>query len=147
VSPTGPTRVTHVATTDASTADLDTVRGRHADLAARDLLPDVHLVDAGYVSVGQVLAAADDHGVQLTGPLPPDTSWQAGDDTAFDLTRFRIDDDARHVVCPRARSAGTGSPLAAATACRSSGPPSGSRTAAPAPTGHAAPAPRTTPGT
>jgi 4-hydroxy-L-threonine phosphate dehydrogenase PdxA len=26
----------------------------------------------------------DAHGVQLTGPLPPDTSWQAGDDDAFD---------------------------------------------------------------
>ena len=142
-----PHLITHVATTDASTSDLDTVPGRHRDLAARDLLPETHLVDAGYVSVGQILAAADDHGVQLTGPLPPDTSWQAGDDTAFDLTRFRIDWDARHVVCPQARPAGTGSPLAAATACRSSGPPSGSRTAAPAPTGHAAPAPRTTPGT
>jgi transposase len=73
------------------------------DLAASDLLPDTHLVDAGYVSVGQILAAADDHGVQLTGPLPPDTSWQAGDDEAFDLTRFAIDYDARHVVCPQGK--------------------------------------------
>jgi hypothetical protein len=89
-----------VATTD----DLDTVQGRHRDLAARDLLPDVHLVDAGYVSVGQVLAAADDHGVELVGPLPPDTSWQAGDDEAFDLTRFAIDYDARHVVCPNGKT-------------------------------------------
>jgi len=93
-----------VATTDAATADLDTVQGRHADLAARDLLPDVHLVDAGYVSVGQVLTADDDYGVQLTGPLPADTSWQAGDDDAFDLTRFRIDYDAHHVVCPQGKT-------------------------------------------
>jgi hypothetical protein len=78
--------------------------GRHRDLAAFDLLPDTHLVDAGYVSVGQILAAADDHGVQLTGPLPPDTSWQAGDDDAFDLTRFAIDWDARHVVCPQGKT-------------------------------------------
>jgi transposase len=98
--PDRPHLITHVATTDASTSDLDTGPGRHRDLAAHDLLPEVHLVDAGYVSVGQILAAADDHGVQLTGPLPPDTSWQAGDEDAFDLTRFRIDYDARHVVCP-----------------------------------------------
>jgi transposase len=98
--PDRPHLITHVATTDAATADLDTVPDRHADLAARDLLPDVHLVDAGYVSVGQVLSADDDHGVQLTGPLPPDTSWQASDDDAFDLTRFAIDYDAHHVVCP-----------------------------------------------
>jgi transposase len=102
--PDRPHLITHVATTDAATADLDTVQGRHAVLAARDLLPDTHLVDAGYVSVGQILSAADDHGVQLTGPLPPDTSWQAGDDDAFDLTRFRIDYDARHVVCPRGKT-------------------------------------------
>jgi transposase len=102
--PDRPHLITHVATTDAATADLDTVQGRHADLAARGLLPDSHLVDAGYVSVGQILAAADDHGVQLTGPLPPDTSWQAGDDTAFDLTRFVIDYDARHVVCPQGKT-------------------------------------------
>jgi Transposase DDE domain len=89
-----------VATTDAATADLDTVADRHADLAVVNMLPDIHLVDAGYTSVGQVLAAADDHGVELVGPLPPDTSWQAGDDDAFDLTRFAIDYDARHVVCP-----------------------------------------------
>jgi hypothetical protein len=136
-----------VATTDAATADLDTVPDRHRDLAASDLLPDTHLVDAGYVSVGQILAAADDHGVTLTGPLPPDTSWQAGDDDAFDLTRFSIDYDAHQSSAPTARPAATGRPPAAATACRSSGPPSGSQTAAPAPTGPDAPAPRQTPGT
>jgi hypothetical protein len=27
----------------------------------------------------------------LSGPLPPDTCWQAGDEQAFDLTRFTID--------------------------------------------------------
>ena len=68
MSPTGPTWVTHVATTDAATADLDTVQGRHTVLAARDLLPETHLVDAGYVSVGQILSAADDHGLPADRP-------------------------------------------------------------------------------
>jgi hypothetical protein len=144
--PDRPHLITHVATTDAATADLDTVQGRHADLAACDPLPDVHLVDGGYVSVGQVLAADDDYGVQLTGPLPAHTSWQAGDDDAFDLTRFAIDYNATSSA-PTARPVATGSLPAAATACPSSGPPSASPTAGPAPTGHAAPAPRTTPGT
>jgi hypothetical protein len=53
VSLTGPTRVTQVATTDAATADLDTVQGRHADLAARDLLPEVHLVDGAMSASGR----------------------------------------------------------------------------------------------
>jgi hypothetical protein len=42
--------------------------------------------------------------VTLTGPLPPDTSFKAGDDTAFDLTRFTIDWDARHVICPQGKT-------------------------------------------
>jgi Transposase DDE domain len=92
-----------VATTDPRHRRPGHRADRHRDLAAADLLPEVHLVDAGYVSVGQVLAAADDHGVQLTGPLPPDTSWQAGDEDAFDLTRFTIDYDAQRVVCPNGK--------------------------------------------
>ena len=58
----------------------------------------------GYISVGQVLAAADNHGVDLVGPLPPDTSWQARDAEAFDLTWFTIDFDTQHVVCPRGKT-------------------------------------------
>ena len=70
---------------------------------AADLLPDVHYVDSGHVSVGQVLAAVDEHAVVLIGPLPPDTSWQAADPDAFDLTKFTIDRDARYVVCPNGK--------------------------------------------
>jgi transposase len=50
------------------------------------------------MSASTRLAAADEVGVQLVGSLPPDTSWQAGDADAFDLTA--IDFDARYVVCP-----------------------------------------------
>src|SRR5918994_1323432 len=45
--PDRPHLIVHVATTVAATADVDTVAARHADLAAADLLPDQHLVDAG----------------------------------------------------------------------------------------------------
>lgn len=102
--PDQPHFVVHVATTGGSASDLDTVQQRHADLAEADLLPDEHLVDSGYVSVGQVLTARDEHGLELIGPLPPDTSWQAGDPDAFDLTRFTIDWDAQHVVCPNGKT-------------------------------------------
>jgi Transposase DDE domain len=98
-----PRFLTHVATTDASTCDRDTVAARHEGLAAAGLLPEVDLVEAGYVSIGQILAAADDHGVQLVGPLPPDTSWQAGDADAFDLSRFAIDFEAHHGLCPQGK--------------------------------------------
>jgi hypothetical protein len=80
-----------VATTVAATGDVETVAARHADLAKAGLLPDQHLVDAGYTSVDHVLAARADHDIQLVGPLPPDSGWQARDEDGFDLTRFHID--------------------------------------------------------
>src|SRR5215216_2047729 len=53
--PDRPHLIVHVATTVATANDVDTVAGRHADLAKGDLLPDQHLVDAGYVSVDHLL--------------------------------------------------------------------------------------------
>ncbi|MFI0976863.1 transposase [Streptomyces sp. NPDC021093] len=67
-------------------------------MAAR-LKPDEELVDAAYVSVDHVLTAAQ-HGIKLTGPLPPDSGWQARDPDAFDIRNFTIDWDHRHVTCP-----------------------------------------------
>jgi Transposase DDE domain len=98
--PDRPHLIVHVATTVATANDVDTVAGRHADLASGDLLPDEHLVDAGYVSVDHILAARADHGVELVGPLPPDSGWQARDEEGLDLTRFRIDWDRKQVTCP-----------------------------------------------
>jgi hypothetical protein len=90
-----------MATTDAATADLDAMprppRSPRRPRPAARCPPGRR----GYASVGQILAAADDHGVQLTGPRRPDTSWQAGDDDAFDLTLLAIDYDAHHVGLPQ----------------------------------------------
>jgi hypothetical protein len=98
--PDRPHLIVHVATTPAATGDVETVAARHADLASADLLPDEHLVDAGYVSVDHVLAARADHGIELVGPLPPDSGWQARDEQGFDLARFHIDWDRKQVSCP-----------------------------------------------
>ena len=102
--PDRPHLVVHVATTVATANDVDTVAARHADLASGDLLPDEHLVDAGYVSVDHVLAARADHGVELVGPLPPDSGWQARDEDGFDLTRFDVDWDHQQVTCPNGKT-------------------------------------------
>jgi transposase len=103
--PDRPHLIIHVATTVATTADVDTVPARHADLAGVDLLPDEHLVDAGYTSVDHILAARADHGVELVGPLPPDCGWQARDEGGFELARFAIDWDRKQVTCPNGKTA------------------------------------------
>jgi hypothetical protein len=102
--PDRPHLIVHVATTVAAANDVDTVAARHADLARVDLLPAEHLVDAGYTSVDHILGARADHNVDLVGPLPPDSGWQARDEGGFDLTRFHIDWDRKQVTCPNGKT-------------------------------------------
>jgi transposase len=102
--PDRPHLIVHVATAVATATDVDTVAARHADLAGADLLPDQHLVDAGYVSVDHILGAQAEYGVELVGPLPPDSGWQARDEDGFDLTRFRVDWDRQQVICPNGKT-------------------------------------------
>jgi transposase len=102
--PDRPHLIVHVATTVATTGDVDTNGARHADLARADLLPDEHLVDAGDVSVDHILAARAEHGVELVGPLPPDSGWQARAEHGLDLTQFDIDWDKKQVTCPNGQT-------------------------------------------
>jgi hypothetical protein len=103
--PDRPHLIVHVATTVATTTDVDTMPARHAELASIGLVPDEHLVDVSSVSVDGVLAARADHGVDLVGPLPPDSGWQARDEQGFDLSRFHIDWDRKQVTCPNGKTA------------------------------------------
>jgi transposase len=92
--------ITNVETTDATVADQDVTGLVHDHLAQRDLLPGEHAVDAGYTSAELVLASSIEHGVELIGPLGADTTWQASDPDAFDLSHFTINWDAQQVRCP-----------------------------------------------
>lgn len=99
----GPILISHVATTLATDADIDALAPIHADLAEQDLLPREHVVDAAYAS-GEMLAISQrQYGVDLVGPVPPDTSWQAADEHAFDITHFAIDWETQTVVCPNGK--------------------------------------------
>jgi transposase len=99
-----PDLITHVATVAASTNDVEMTGVIQADLAARDLLPGEHLVDAGYVSGQHLLASATTYGIDLLGPAPPDTSWQAAADAGVGVARFVIDWDAHTVTCPQGKT-------------------------------------------
>ena len=99
-----PQLITQVATVPATTNDVETTGEIQADLAARDLLPAEHLLDAGYVSAQHLVASATTHQVDLVGPALLDTSWQAAANEGFDVTCFAIDWEARTVTCPGGRT-------------------------------------------
>ena len=63
----------------------------HEALRAKGLLPEVHLVDAGYVDADLLVDAKAEHGIELVGPVRPDTSWQAKAGEGYDISAFGVD--------------------------------------------------------
>jgi transposase len=96
-----PHLIVDVQTTPATTPDHRLVAPIHTALAAADLLPAEHLVDAGYVDAANLLSSQREHGVDLVGPALGDSSWQARTPGAFTTACFAIDWDAQRVVCPQ----------------------------------------------
>ncbi len=99
----GPSLISHVETTLATDGDIDALPPIHADLAEQDLLPREHVVDTAYGSGEMLETSQREYSVKLVCPVPPDTSWQATDEQAFDITHFSIDWDNCTVVCPQGK--------------------------------------------
>lgn len=97
-----PHLITQVTTVPGPTHDADMTDAIQADLAARDLLPGQHLLDAGYVDAQHLLTSAA-LGIDLVGPVLLDTSWQAAAGAGFDLSGFAIDWEQRTVTCPQGK--------------------------------------------
>ena len=99
--PDQPYLLTHVATTPATQPDDVALPGIQAALAAKQLLPREHLVDAGYTTAGGLVTSQTDYQVHLLGPLAADTSWQAQQAHGFDVSHFVMDWDQHTVTCPQ----------------------------------------------
>ena len=102
-----PHLITHVETTPAPVVDRDALRPVHGALAAKDLLPGKHLVDAGYVDADQLVASMRDHGIELIGPAPKDHQWQAKTEGAFTVRDFKLDWNGQVATCPAGHSSQT----------------------------------------
>jgi len=73
------------------------------DLAAHDLSPHEHLVDTAYVSSELIVQSQSEAGIELIGPVPPDTSWQAREGQGYDIGHYQVDWQAEQVSCPRGK--------------------------------------------
>ncbi|MCX4821884.1 IS1182 family transposase [Streptomyces sp. NBC_01142] len=98
--PDAPHLITHIHTTPAPVSDIAVLEDIHTALAERELLPDEHLVDAGYVDAEQIHHARRDHGIDLVGPVGKVTNRKQAAGDFFDNTRFTIDWDQHTVTCP-----------------------------------------------
>lgn len=96
--------ITNVETTPATTQDNSVTDRIHASLAAKDLLPNRHIVDAGYVDADLMVKSPKKYGIDLVGPVLSDTSWQARAGKGFDVSAFRMDWRNKKAICPQGRT-------------------------------------------
>jgi len=75
--PDSPHLITCVQTTDATASDMNQTQLVHEELARRHVLPQTHLVDAGYVDAGLLVESHERYGVELLGPVSRNNQWQA----------------------------------------------------------------------
>jgi transposase len=95
-----PRLITQVETTPATTQDEQVIETIHAALAAKDLLPQEHLLDRGYIDTRVLIDSQEKHGVEVVGPIRVDTTWQAQSGEGFDVSGFTIDWESHRVTCP-----------------------------------------------
>ncbi len=96
-----PHLITCVQTTDATASDMNQTQLVHEELARRHLLPQTHLVDAGYVDAGLLVESREQYGVELLGPVSRNNQWQAKAGKGYDLSGFEVDFAAREATCPQ----------------------------------------------
>jgi transposase len=104
-----PQLITHVETTPAPLPDEGALSTIHTNLAEKKLLPEQHLVDAGYVTIANLVDTSSGYGVDLVGPTLKTHWYQA--ETGYDLTHFSIDWDSETVTCPQGRASSSWTPV------------------------------------
>jgi len=98
-----PRLITHVETTLSTVHDVKVTTKIQEDLAAKGRLPEIQIVDEGYMEI-DLLLNSQKKGIDLVGPVPSSKSWQDRTEGAFDHTRFHIDWERRLVTCPNGKT-------------------------------------------
>lgn len=95
-----PRLITHVETTEATTADQEATPRIHQALKDKELMPNQHIVDQGYTSAHLLVDSQQNFGIDLLGPVALTSGWQAKAKDGFDLSHFEIDWKQKLVRCP-----------------------------------------------
>lgn len=96
-----PALITHVETTPAPVADREVTPKIHETLKGRDLLPETHLVDTGFLDAELIVTSKEEYSVDLLGPARPDVKRQAKRGEGFDAASFTGDWEEQEATCPQ----------------------------------------------
>ena len=105
-----PRLITDVESATGPTADGTATPTIHARLQDKGLLPDIHLVDTGYLDGPLMADSMRDFGVELYGPARRDYKWQATAGQGFDAAHFPIDWEHEHATCPAGKTSSSWTP-------------------------------------
>jgi hypothetical protein len=101
-----PHLITYVETLPSTTKDHEVTENVHQTLAEVELLPNQHLVDAGYIDAQLLVDSKNNYDLDLIGPAPGDSQWQSRAGKGFGLANFDIDWQFIVVRCPQGKSSG-----------------------------------------
>ena len=73
----------------------------HQALEEKELLPEIHSVDSGYIDAELLVDSQQTYGVDLLGPSRGDFTWQSKKDEGFATKDFTIDWDEQQAHCPQ----------------------------------------------
>lgn len=99
-----PNLITHVETTEPAISDISQLESIHKALEERALLPNEHYVDGGYLNSDLVVSRKKELGLELIGPLKPNTHAQSK--LGFALKDFTLDWEKRVAICPMGKRSG-----------------------------------------
>ena len=102
--PDYPHLITQVMTTPATTQDSVMGPAIQQDLADRDVLPGIHLLDSGYVDADLLVTAQTQHQIDVIGPPFGSYSRQRREGRGYDLQAFVIEWEARQARCPQGQT-------------------------------------------
>lgn len=102
--------ITHVITTHGHETDFGQTEQVHQALEAKELLPAEHMVDTAYVSSALMLETRSRYGIEMVGPMRPNSSWQEKTPGAYDINQFKINWKTKTVTCPQGKKSRGWSP-------------------------------------
>lgn len=102
-----------MTTTLGPTPDGQTLPDIHEVVDKRDLLPEHHIVDAGYVDAELLVASQTQYQVDLVGPPAKDYRWQARGQTGYALRDFSLDWEHKQAHCPQGQTRSSWTPAKA----------------------------------
>jgi transposase len=106
-----PNIITDVQTEEATVNDNYSLPKIHERLSRSELLPNKHLVDAGYIEASNLVESRREYDIDLIGPAQSNGRWQQVQGNGFDISNFQVDWDREKVICPAGRESSSWKPM------------------------------------